>query len=132
MGATKQAEGHHLSYVGDSLANIQACLNCPFPKCTNCLSGQLKGYANVVQIERRQKVVHKKTKLSRGEQAVIKYYAIAETDGEIASLSGMSESAVNAARKNLGLLPAFRVPPDTKQKLISQILEDCKASGIRT
>ena len=108
--------------VGDNNEMINMCLNCPLPKCVNCLDVRSKhGTPSGKRTMRRSHGGRPKKGISPVEQLVLQYYATSVDDKDIASHSKFRVGSVTQARLNLGLPPLRRNPPDIRKQMAAEV-----------
>jgi len=121
-------------YVGDSYENIQLCLNCPYPKCINCLDHPEASakFADRIFKPRQNRSGVNHNKLSKTEKAVLDLYIDAESDRGIADELGSYTSYITYVRNKLGL-PALKYTPiEDRIKLVQEIMKKVESSEVQS
>ena len=119
-------------YVGDSYENIQQCLNCPYPKCINCLDHPEASakFADRVFKPRQYRSGVNRNSLSRVEKAVLDLYINAESDRSLADELGSYTSYITYVRNKLGLPALKYTPREDRIKLVQEIMKKVDSSEI--
>ena len=113
-------------YIGDSYTDIQRCLSCPYPKCFNCLDKKTDLGSMVKKTPRVETTHFRKRKLSKSEQAVLKYYVGAKNDEEIGLKVGKHKTAIRQARVALGLPAPKKTPTFIRKELLEKVLQEVR------
>lgn len=110
--------------VGDNTEMINMCLNCPLPKCVNCLDVRSKhGTPSGNRTMRRSHGGRPKKGLSPAEKLVLQYYVTSVDDKDIASHSTLQPGTVRQARSSLGLPVIRRTPKHIREQLVEEVKE---------
>lgn len=120
----KKSSAFHQELVGDDLNMINMCLNCPFPRCVNCIDS--KGKRSTPSGERTTRQNHggrPKKGLSGVEKVVLQYYVTSKDDDDIASHSKYHPHSVCQARIRLGLPVLRRTPIPIREQLVAEVKE---------
>lgn len=105
---------HH---VGDAPEMIDLCLNCPRPKCTNCLATSRK--STFTRLSKAKYGPDKDKVLKPREKLTLMFYPVVVSDLELARKIGCSLAEANRIRNALGLPPAKRLTAEQREELVA-------------